>query len=116
MTPELERIVHRIMAIAELRHPAEAVGMMIDDQVLELPNRSLKPLSSFLFTPADIALTLQNNNIDPNIWQRPGDIILWHTHPSGGVGPSRLDVQNKLQYVRHLVVTVTPEGPIPTWY
>lgn len=36
-------------------------------------------------------------------------IVLWHTHPSGSVGPSRGDLDHKLGDLTYLVVSLNPE-------
>lgn len=107
----LESIAHRVA-------PREAVGLLVGDpltKVIELPNRSLSPSDSFMVTGGDIKIALENGGFD--IHSLDWSIVtLWHTHPSGGVGPSRVDLRNKLPELNHLVVSITDDGIIPTWY
>jgi proteasome lid subunit RPN8/RPN11 len=35
--------------------------------------------------------------------------VIWHTHPSGNVGPSRGDLLHKLGDLSYLVVSINPE-------
>jgi proteasome lid subunit RPN8/RPN11 len=35
--------------------------------------------------------------------------IVWHTHPSGNIGPSKGDMDSKIQGFQYLVVTM-PSG------
>ena len=116
LTPEDEQIVHKIAEIGSLRAPIEAVGLIINDSVLELPNRSLRGQDSFQVNIDDIGVMLTNSNISPSIWQDPSMITLWHTHPAGGVGPSRQDMRQRISEIKHLVVALTQSGPVPTWY
>jgi len=46
----------------------------------------------------------------------PQDVTLWHSHPSGGVGPSRIDMQQKIPMANHLVLALVEGEVIPTWY
>lgn len=109
-------VLTRLHELALSRSPNEAVGLMLpDDQVIELVNRSQSPADSFMIQPSDIAIALENNKVNPATldWE---NTTFWHTHPSGGVGPSRTDMRNKLPHMAHLVLTLTPTGCIPTWY
>jgi proteasome lid subunit RPN8/RPN11 len=36
-------------------------------------------------------------------------LVIWHTHPSGNVGPSRGDLLHKLGDLSYLVVSINPE-------
>jgi len=93
------------------------VGLILwDDRVIELPNRSMDARKGFVLFPADVKLALEGLKID---WGQVdwATITLWHSHPSGGVGPSRIDMKNKLPQLNHLVVTLTEDRQvIPTWY
>jgi proteasome lid subunit RPN8/RPN11 len=35
-------------------------------------------------------------------------MVIWHTHPSGSIGPSRGDLTHKLQGLTYMVVSITP--------
>lgn len=99
-----------LQKIALLRAPVEAVGLMMpDEEILELPNRAEEGTSNFSFMPEDIVIAMELHDIDPEIvhWE---DVILWHSHPSGGVGPSRTDMRHKLPRMQHLVITLMPDG------
>ena len=46
-----------------------------------------------------------------------GHLTIWHTHPGGGVGPSRTDMRRRIKHMGNLVVALTPEKQgIPTWF
>ena len=70
---------------------------------------------SFEFATSDIYLVLDGwlEYASPVDFE---DMAIWHTHPGGGIGPSRLDLRGKLQGTRNLVVAITNEGPVPSWY
>lgn len=105
----------KIEQIALRRAPAEAVGIIYQSQVLELPNRSSKQNTNFLIKPADIVLALELEGIPLDNLANAG-LVLWHSHPAGGVGPSRTDMKNKVPHFHHLVVAIAADGPIPTFY
>jgi proteasome lid subunit RPN8/RPN11 len=44
------------------------------------------------------------------------ELTLWHSHPNGGVGPSRIDMQQRLPHFEHLVVTLDSGRVLFTWY
>lgn len=113
----MDKLLTELVHIGHLRRPNEAVGLIMPDEtVLELPNRAPNGQDRFFFKPSDIAIALENNRIDPREldWS---SVTLWHTHPAGGVGPSRIDMQCKIPQVHHLVIALFPEGHAePTFY
>ena len=111
-----DQVLSEITAIGRSREPKEAVGVITPDgSVLELVNRSSSPNNSFLFRIGDLATTLDVYQLflSDEEWR---NLVIWHTHPAGGVGPSRVDMKSKINHFGHLVVALTPEGPIPAWY
>jgi proteasome lid subunit RPN8/RPN11 len=114
----LDQSLPEIEKLGQLRAPTEACGLLLDTPVLragqvthviELPNRSLEP-SSYEVLASDIRLAMEGiEDVE--------DAAVWHTHPSGHIGPSRLDMQNRpTQTIPMLVVALTPDGPIATWF
>lgn len=112
--------LEEIYLLGQERSPSEACGILLPQPykgswIIELPNRSHHPHDSFEYNTMDIRLALAD-------WleEAEGDdirgIALWHTHPSGGIGPSRIDMRNRIPDSHHLVVTLTNEGPVPSWY
>lgn len=102
-----------LLKIAIERSPHEAVGLILEDgRVLELPNHSGSPEDSFTVHKEDIVMLLFElmEHIDLN------KVTLWHSHPSGGVGPSRIDIRNKTLFTSHLVVSIIDGDLVPTWY
>lgn len=114
--PDLtESMVAKIEAIGLRRAPAEAVGIILGSTIIELPNRSTQQNNSFSIKPTDIVIALESEGITDVDFENAG-LVLWHSHPSGGVGPSRTDMQNKVPHFHHLVVALVAEGAIPTFY
>jgi len=102
-------VVPRIIEIGMLRLPNEACGVIIpdldvpaDQWVHELKNRSTDPTNSFKIDPSTVTQLLVN----PDHWE---DVLIWHTHPSGHVGPSKQDLQHRHPKLKYLVVSL-PNG------
>lgn len=90
--------------------PREAVGLLTSDgRVIQLTNRSSEPESNFEITKADLleALSSESNLTG---------LIFWHSHPGGGIGPSRTDMQQKIPHLQHLVVSVLEDDLVYTFY
>jgi proteasome lid subunit RPN8/RPN11 len=127
MTILLEpNLLEQIGKIAGERKPNEACGLLVPladhtVRVVELPNRSMMPHDSFEMKGADIFLTLQSIlgedlTVDEVERMLP-EIAVWHSHPNGGVGPSRADMRNKPAKFKSLVVTLREgEPPLGTWF
>lgn len=110
----LEPVVHSAIArIIASRAPREAVGMLWrrpgdPEIVLELSNISDEPERSYAVRTTDILEALKLiaggdslaiDDIDTS------DFVVWHSHPSGAVGPSRGDMRTKLPGLRYMVVS-----------
>lgn len=115
-----DRLIAELERIGKDRLPNEACGIIIPTpwrgrQIFEMPNRSMHPRDSFQFTTDDLYIELKGwvEATDHDVWN---DIVIWHTHPAGGVGPSRQDMRSKIPKVGHLVVALTENGAVPTWY
>lgn len=109
-------ILAQVAAFGENRRPCEAVGVIVHGtKVFELPNRSASPHDSFVLNPQDIALELENKRIfmSESDWR---EIVIWHTHPGGLVGPSAVDMRNRIPQLHHLVVTLTSDGAVASLY
>lgn len=94
------------------RAPEEAVGLLLhDDRIIELPNRSEHAEDSFMASRNDIIEAIRDiDGLDLE------NVVLWHSHPNGGVGPSRVDMRNKTPFRYHLVVSLIDDDIVPTWY
>lgn len=117
-----ENMLEAIGYIGFQRYPVEACGLLLPtpwrgSEVVELPNRSLDGNNSYLVWPSDIEIAIGE-------WARAVDhhtrnmIAIWHTHPSGHVGPSRGDMKNRIDGVAYLVVALDRAANtfIPTWF
>lgn len=116
LTPQLTA---EIVRIGLDRVPNEACGILLpppgdiyrfrrhNKQVIELPNRSPHPQDSYEMRGSDIMIELEDwfESVDQ---PARDSIVLWHTHPSGSIGPSRGDLDNKLGDLSYLVVSIDP--------
>lgn len=98
--------------VAEM--PREAVGLLWDSPgcppvVIPLTNTSDDPEHSYEVDVAEI-VTAFASHTGRDILTSVGDddpaLLLWHSHPSGAVGPSRRDVRDKPPTLRCMVVAV----------
>lgn len=90
--------------------PREAVGLLTNDgRVIQLTNRSGEPENNFEITKVDLleALSSESNLTG---------LIFWHSHPGGGIGPSRTDMQQKIPHLQHLVVSIVDDDLVYTFY
>lgn len=104
------RLHTELLQLSLQRSPAEAVGLILsDDRVVELPNHAEEPGAAFVTSRADIIRALDDEaDLD--------SVVLWHSHPGGGVGPSKVDMRNKTPFKSHLVVAIVGADIIPAWY
>lgn len=118
-------VISEIARIGRLRAPVEACGLILPlpyprrdrepDWILELPNRSLEP-SSFEIHPDDIRLALTPWAAHYRHHKDVDKVGVWHTHPGGNIGPSRVDMQNK-RGIPMMVVALHEDGThTATWY
>jgi proteasome lid subunit RPN8/RPN11 len=90
--------------------PNEAAGIILTDgTVVEMSNHSNSPHNTFELNLADITSAIEKETDTSNL-------ILWHSHPSGGIGPSRIDLRQKTAFPYHLVLSLVEGEIIPTWY
>lgn len=94
-------------------YPEEAVGLLTNDgRIFELPNHAPERGANFRVYKEDILSCIRMNELEDDLV----GLTLWHSHPNGGVGPSRIDMQQRLPFLQHLVVTLESSGAIFTWY
>ena len=115
-------MVDEITRIGRERMPCEAAGILLpikwrQQQVWELPNRSKTPHDSFEMHGEDIAILLRDfleEHPEDEIWS---DVVIWHTHPQGNIGPSKYDLDNRIPDLKCLVVSLLKDGEAKaTWY
>lgn len=123
---ELARVVLDGSQVAEIgrigleRRPSEACGILLPypwkgRQVFELPNRAELHHDKFEMHSDDIVITLQDwvDSTPEATWDM---LTVWHTHPAGNIGPSKADLEERSEHCGNLVVALTEDGPIPTWF
>lgn len=94
--------------------PDEAVGIIAGGLVYSLPNAALSPRDSFAVDLQEVKKLILATSISLN--RINDEVALWHSHPAGGIGPSRFDMQNKTPLKYHLVVSLVDGDIVPTWY
>lgn len=94
--------------------PREACGIIHKSVAYSLANASSSPLDSFEFDRQHFKDLVEMLGIP--LEDVAEEVILWHSHPAGGVGPSRFDMQNKTPLKHHLVVSLVEHDIVPTWY
>lgn len=115
-------VLEAIAEIGKLRLPNEACGVLTPtpyrgSRVFEIPNRSNTPRDSFAMKSDDIVLTLDGWLKENHQVARWDQITIWHTHPGGGVGPSRTDLHSRIEHCGNLVVSLYEDSPpIATWF
>ena len=115
-----QHIVDEIARIGVERAPSEACGILLPfpwngKQIYELPNRAEKHHDMFTLYGDDIVFTIQDwvDHHPEATWDQ---ISVWHTHPAGQVGPSETDLKERSEHCGNLVVTLTEDKPIATWF
>lgn len=106
-------VIDQILSIGLECAPEEACGVVLPDlRVVRLPNRSLSRETSYEVNAQDLVDTIERYveeaKIDPERLVR-GHFLIWHTHPSGNVGPSHGDMLNRLDGFMYGVVAL-PSG------
>lgn len=112
--------IRDIFAYGVARYPEEACGLLITaphffgtKRLREVRNSAEEPNANVVMTREDIEETLNSMIGDRSLYSGnlSRELVVWHTHPGGVVGPSRLDMEFKrsLGNTRCLVVTL-PTG------
>jgi proteasome lid subunit RPN8/RPN11 len=116
----LELALREIEELGKFRAPNEACGVLLDvswrkpngslSWIKELPNRSLDGEGTYRIDAGDIRMVLGG-------LEDVEDVAIWHTHPSGYIGPSQGDLRNRPDSgIYMVVVALTDEGPVATWF
>ena len=100
-----------ILDQGHLEAPREACGVAVKltenrRRVFRLPNTAADPCRHFSFHTKELHEVLQGFRQD--------QVIIWHTHPGGTVGPSDTDLDEVIDGVSYLVVAIP--GGEATWY
>jgi len=92
--------------------PNEACGLWIPATNIQgthdlwlVDNIAEDPLKSYKMDMVDVSQLMERHNITG-----PGEfyeqVIVWHTHPSGMVGPSKGDIDASMFNVKYMVMTI----------
>jgi proteasome lid subunit RPN8/RPN11 len=121
LTPDLLAEIGRI---GLYRAPGEACGILLpyprnsrpESQVVELPNRHKDFNQAYMVQGEDIAIEIGDWLAEASS-EDTARLSVWHTHPGGGVGPSRGDLRSKVPNVAYLVVSLNSDGSFtPCWF
>lgn len=106
-----KRMMRELRAIAIEDGPREAAGVIVNEtSVVVLSNHAADPYRHFELYKEDIRVAVSHLQVELE------SLVIWHTHPGGGVGPSRADIRHRTPGIDHLVITVVDGDIIPTWY
>lgn len=119
-------ILNELARITTLRMPSEACGVLLPtprsarlgsaSQVVELPNRSMDAGHAYAINGEDVQLEIEDWAKTASEAHRDG-IALWHSHPSGFIGPSQGDLEDRLEGIAYLVVCFNEHNQfIPSWF
>lgn len=96
----------RIVEIGLQRAPNEACGIFTVAGLHELTNVWPEPTDGYMIDLTELATKLQFEFGQSCGWD---DFVVWHTHPSGHIGPSSRDLENKIDGLNYFVVAL-PNG------
>lgn len=106
-------IVDQVLLLGQAEEPNEACGVITpDSKVIQLPNVSPSPNSSFEIASEDLVNAmnsyLERSPVHPASLTRE-HFIIFHTHPGGVVGPSRGDLRERIKGFQYVVISL-PDG------
>ena len=108
-------VLDQILQAGQERAPDEACGIITPDlRVVTLPNVTPNgSTSSYAVANDDLIEAIddyvERSGVQPQSLTR-AHFIIWHTHPSGQVGPSHGDMTNREPGFTYCVVAL-PKGP-----
>lgn len=112
------RVLHSIAELIADAAPQEAVGLVWESPgvapgVAPLRNTSADPEHSYAVNVAELMETFENatgRDIITSMNEEGFILTLWHSHPSGQIGPSRGDMREKHDGLTYMVVAVADDG------
>jgi proteasome lid subunit RPN8/RPN11 len=109
----IDVVVPRIIELGMAEAPREACGLVIpcldeppDEWVRPLRNRHPHPEQAYEIDPLTVKGLLEDLQRQERVWE---DVLIWHTHPQGQVGPSKGDMDYRHLGLKYLVVSL-PRG------
>jgi proteasome lid subunit RPN8/RPN11 len=96
--------------LGRLRFPQETGGVLHNGRLIEMPNRAtpVDAVDSYLITVEDIFDAVGGATTE--------EVLFWHTHPGGMIGPSSVDLGSQIEGFQYMVVTVFPTDYVATRY
>lgn len=104
----------RLLEVAYKAAPRETGGLIIRGETVVVLENKATGNSTFQFELETIRAAVCRHEVPLN--RVAEDVVLWHTHPGGGVGPSREDMRNRTPLRHHLVLALVEDTLVPTWY
>lgn len=104
----------QLLAVVRREAPNEAAGIIYRDTVYQFDNTSDSPQDSFAFDLGELRLLIDVLKVPLGVMS--DEVFIWHSHPAGGVGPSRIDMNAKTPLKHHLVVALVEDDIVATWY
>ena len=107
-------VLDQILLLGQAAAPNEACGIITPDlRVVSLPNVTpTNAESSYAIQSEDLVEAISHYiaraKVDETEVQR-AQFMIWHTHPSGYIGPSRGDLDNRASGFQYVVVAL-PNG------
>lgn len=109
----MTELAEQIKTLGLAKRPNETGGIIIPlpdtpphQWVIELTNISTEPRDTCLF---DLMELEEGHREELMLTKDPSRVWLWHTHPAGNIGPSKMDLNARLPGVNYIVVSL-PDG------
>lgn len=91
--------------------PEEICGILVNEtegvRLVQLQNRAEDRTDGYVID----AETMRTLALKPKTWAH---VAVWHTHPSGLVGPSQRDLSHKIHNITYVVISI-PSGEV-RWF
>lgn len=100
----------RLVGMVRDKLPHESVGLLTADGIIiELTNKAESPENSFSVDKLELLHWIEQlGSVD--------GLTLWHSHPGGGIGPSRTDMQQRIPFLHHLVISLVDDDVVYSFY
>lgn len=106
--------IDQIVEVGVEASPLEACGLICPDGTVFFLTNECDDESSYRISGAQLeAAFLQPDGVC-SLGYGVEDVVLWHTHPSGYVGPSEADIESRRQLpeMMHMVVALPDGGAV----
>lgn len=100
----------RLVGMIRDKLPNESVGLLTSDGIIiELTNKAPSPENSFEVDKLELLHWIEQLGTVEGL-------ALWHSHPQGGIGPSRTDMQQRIPFLHHLIVSIVDDDVVYSFY